>query len=156
LLAAPFAKSTEIELNRIKEREDYRPIAPVCLHEDAHLHFAGPLDSPHMLYFQRVTNPRLAAVTHADGSARAQTVRRTDNPRLHALLTAFKATTGTGVLCNTSLNFKGRGFINRTSDLMKYATARDISVVVINDRILVRDALRPALTPPAVSTQPPT
>lgn len=146
LLAAPFEKAMEIELNRIKEREAYRPIAPVCMQEDAHLHFAGPLDSPHMLYFQQVTNPRLVAVTHADGSARAQTVTRDQSPRLHALLTAFKAATGTGVLCNTSLNFKGKGFINRTTDLIKYAEARGISVVVINDRLLVRSS--PPLSPP--------
>ncbi len=138
LLAAPFAKAMEIELNRIKEREDYRPVAPVCLREEASLHFDGHLDSPHMLYFQRVKNPRLAAVTHVDGSARAQTVTRDENPRLHALLTAFKAETGTGVLCNTSLNFKGKGFINRTSDLVEFAVARGIRVAVINDRLLVR------------------
>jgi predicted NodU family carbamoyl transferase len=140
LLAAPFAKATEIELNRIKEREDYRPIAPVCLREEAHLHFEGHLDSPHMLYFQRVKNPRLAAVTHVDGSARAQTVTREENPPLHALLTAFKAATGTGVLCNTSLNFKGKGFINRTTDLLSYADARGIDTVVINERMWVRDS----------------
>ncbi|MEY2882085.1 MAG: hypothetical protein RLZZ15_4465 [Verrucomicrobiota bacterium] len=143
LLAAPFEPAMAVELNRIKEREDYRPIAPVCLREDAHLHFEGHLDSSHMLYFQRVRNPRLGAVTHVDGSARAQTVREAENPRLHALLTAFKAATGTGVLCNTSLNFKGKGFINRTTDLLGFADARGVAVVVINDRLLVRHSPKP-------------
>ena len=69
---------------------------------------------------------------------------RNENSRLHALFTAFKAATGTGVLCNTSLNFKGKGFINRTTHLMKFADARGIGVVVINDRLLVRNSTQPA------------
>jgi predicted NodU family carbamoyl transferase len=36
------------------------------------------------------------------------------------LLIAFKERTGYGVLCNTSLNFNGRGFINKIDDLSAY------------------------------------
>ncbi|MEY2882084.1 MAG: hypothetical protein RLZZ15_4464 [Verrucomicrobiota bacterium] len=141
LLAAPVERATAVELNRIQEREDYRPIAAVCLREDAHLHFGGPPDNPHGMYAQPVKDPRLAAVAHIDGTARAQTVTPEGNPRLHALLTAFKAATGTGVLCHASLNFTGRGCINRTTQLVKFATARGLGVVVINDRLFVRPAL---------------
>jgi hydroxymethyl cephem carbamoyltransferase len=76
---------------------------------------------------------RLGAVTHVDGTARAQTVARDDNPRLHDLLTAFAARTGLGVLCNTSLNFKGFGFINRMSDLVRYCDEREIDDFVVGD-----------------------
>nr|WP_280938726.1 carbamoyltransferase C-terminal domain-containing protein [Mesorhizobium sp. LSJC264A00] len=55
------------------------------------------------------------AVTRVDGTARAQTVSREQNPRLFQLLTSFKAKSGLGVPCNTSLNFNGTGFINRVS-----------------------------------------
>lgn len=139
LLAAPFEPKTAAELNRIKGREDYRPIAPVCLREDVAEHFEGQAESPFMLYFQRVKNPALRAVTHADGSARVQTVRAEQNPRLHELLRAFKARTGVGVLCNTSLNFKGLGFINRTTHLMEWAMASGVRVVVINERLFRRE-----------------
>lgn len=149
LLAAPFEPATAAELNRIKEREDYRPIPAVCLREDAHLHFDGPRDSPHGQFAQRVRNPRLAAVTHADGSARVQTVTREANAPLHALLTAFKAATGTGVLCNLPLNFKGRGFMNRTTHLVRFAATKGIGVAVINDRLFVHPSLRPKPAGPA-------
>lgn len=145
LLAAPFSRAATAELNRIKQRETYRPIAPVCLHEDVARHFTGPAESPFMLHFHRVTDPALQAVTHVDGSARVQTLRASDQPLLHALLLAFKHRTGTGVLCNTSLNVKNRGFINRTTDLMRFAIEKNIPVVVINDRLFVRTpASRPA------------
>ncbi len=34
LLAAPFSPVTKAQLNRIKRREAYRPVAPVCLEEE--------------------------------------------------------------------------------------------------------------------------
>jgi predicted NodU family carbamoyl transferase len=40
-------------------------------------------------------------------------------------LQKFKNLTGHGVLCNTSLNFKGAGFINRMSDLVQYSESAD-------------------------------
>ena len=60
-----------------------------------------------MLYFRMVTVPDLSAVTHVDGSARVQTVTSESNEPLYDLLSAFAERTGVGVLCNTSLNFKG-------------------------------------------------
>jgi len=141
LLAAPFSAAMTAELNRIKQREAYRPIAPVCLEEDVgeHFHWTGP--SPYMLYFQKVKNPTLHAVTHVDGSARVQTVARKQNPALHDLLRAFKRIAGVGVLCNTSLNFKGKGFINKASDLFGYAAETGIGLMVVNGRMLERSSI---------------
>lgn len=133
ILAAPFSKATHERLNRIKNREGFRPIAPVCLEEDVALHFDLARPSPHMLLFQKVLDDRLEAVTHVDGTARAQTVSQKQNPHLFQLLTSFKAKSGVGVLCNTSLNFNGTGFINRASDLLAYARAAGLDGFVIND-----------------------
>ncbi|RWO03389.1 MAG: proline dehydrogenase [Mesorhizobium sp.] len=133
ILAAPFSKATHERLNRIKNRESFRPIAPVCLEEDVALHFDLARPSPYMLLFQKVLDSRLEAVTHVDGTARAQTVSREQNPPLFQLLTSFKAKSGVGVLCNTSLNFSGTGFINRASDLLTYARAAGLDGFVIND-----------------------
>ncbi|MER9560303.1 carbamoyltransferase C-terminal domain-containing protein [Mesorhizobium sp. M0323] len=133
ILAAPFSKDTHERLNRIKKREGFRPIAPVCLEQDVALHFDLARPSPYMLFFQKVLDNRLQAITHADGTARAQTVSPEQNPPLFQLLTSFKAKAGVGVLCNTSLNFNGAGFINRTSDVLKYTRAVGIDGFVIND-----------------------
>lgn len=122
ILAAPFSLATRERLNNIKGRENFRPIAPVCLAEDMHLHFDRSTPSPYMLFFQKVIDSSLGAVTHVDGSSRCQSVGPQENPKLYGLLQAFKARTGTGVLCNTSLNFKGAGFINRLSDLARYVS----------------------------------
>ncbi|OLL30995.1 proline dehydrogenase [Burkholderia sp. SRS-W-2-2016] len=134
ILAAPFSVETTTRLNRIKNREDYRPIAPLCLEEDAAALFGRERPSPYMLHFSRVRDESLKAITHVDGSARVQTVSRGSTPELYDLLKAFKQQTGYGVLCNTSLNFNGRGFINRTSDLAEYCRDRELDGFVVNDR----------------------
>jgi hydroxymethyl cephem carbamoyltransferase len=134
LLAEPFNASTRDRLNDIKQREDYRPIAPVCRVEDLAQAFDVDFEDPYMLYFRRVTDPRLGAITHVDGSARCQTVSRSDNEALHVLLSEFAARSGIGVLCNTSLNFKGFGFINRMSDLIRYCQDHGVDDMVVGDR----------------------
>jgi predicted NodU family carbamoyl transferase len=133
LLAAPFDTTMRDRLNAIKEREGYRPIAPVCREQDAGRFFGQAGPSPYMLYFQRVRDANLKAVTHADTTARLQTVRRDQNQALYDLLGVFETRTGIGVLCNTSLNFPGRGFINRTSDLVEYVLDRRIDGFVLDD-----------------------
>ena len=133
LIAAPFSGEIHRRLNAIKSREGYRPIAPVCLEEDVQEHFAWDGASPYMLFFQKVKSRELGAVTHIDGTARVQTVNRTQHPRLAELLQAFKALTGFGVLCNTSLNFRGKGFINRMTDLTRYALETGLDGMVVDD-----------------------
>jgi predicted NodU family carbamoyl transferase len=134
MLAAPFLEATRDRLNEIKQREPFRPIAPVCLEEDFGEYFDGTAPSPHMLYLQRVRSARLAAVTHVDGSARAQSVNDTENPMMCALLREFRRQTGVSVLCNTSLNFKARGFVNRSSQLFALARQRGIDGLVVGKR----------------------
>lgn len=135
ILAAPFRDETRERLNVIKQREQFRPIAPVCLREEAEQWFGCRVDSPHMLYTFRATTDRLRAVTHVNGTARLQTVTERSNPELHALLSAFRTRTGYGVLCNTSLNFKGKGFINDIGDLDVYTREHGLDGFVVGGRI---------------------
>lgn len=134
ILASPFQNSTRVRLNEIKQREQYRPIAPVCLEEDAARWFGCDQPSPFMLYTKLVSTDALAAVTHVNGTARIQTVSSETNNHLHELLVAFKKRTGFGVLCNTSLNFNGKGFINNISDLSAYTIEHNLDGFVIAGR----------------------
>ncbi|WP_347555339.1 carbamoyltransferase C-terminal domain-containing protein [Robbsia sp. KACC 23696] len=142
ILAEPYLAETTRRLNTIKNRESFRPIAPICLEMDVGIHFDIARASPHMLYFARVHNDALRAITHVDGSSRVQTVSRKQNQLLHDLLCAFKKEAGVGVLCNTSLNFNGKGFINRTSDLLAYAQEVNLDGFAIEGAMYVRDPAR--------------
>ena len=135
ILAAPFKASTRERLNVIKQREQFRPIAPVCLEDDAGKWFGCNRPSPFMLYTQRASTDSLAAVTHVNQTARIQTVSALTNRPMFELLTAFKAITGYGVLCNTSLNFNNKGFINKMSDLSAYTLQHKLDGFVVGGRI---------------------
>ncbi|MBY0567328.1 MAG: 3-hydroxymethylcephem carbamoyltransferase [Hyphomonadaceae bacterium] len=134
ILAAPFNETTRVRLNEIKQREQFRPIAPVCLEEDALRWFGCASPSEHMLYTFHAKTDALPAVTHINGTARIQTVSETSNPSLYGLLEVFRERTGFGVLCNTSLNFNGRGFINRMSDLSRYVLEQGLDGFVVDGR----------------------
>jgi hydroxymethyl cephem carbamoyltransferase len=134
ILAAPFRENTKTRLNKIKQREQFRPIAPVCLEEDAARWFGCDQPSPHMLYTYTARTDELAAVTHVNKTARIQTVSPKTNQSLNNLLIAFKARTGYGVLCNTSLNFNGRGFINKIDELSSYIKEHNLDGFVVEGR----------------------
>ncbi|MEO8681956.1 MAG: carbamoyltransferase C-terminal domain-containing protein [Vicinamibacterales bacterium] len=134
IIAAPFCESTRLRLNEIKQREQFRPIAPVCLEEDASKWFGCDQPSPFMLYTYQVRTGDLKAVTHVNGTARLQTVSKESNRHLYELLVAFKARSSYGVLCNTSLNFKGRGLINKLDDLSIYALEHGLDGFVVDGR----------------------
>jgi len=109
LLADPRRQEMKDILNeRIKRRENFRPFAPAVPEEDAHEYFElNGVPSPFMLeVFPVKINKRsiIPAVTHADGSARVQTVSEKENPRFWKLLKEFGKITGVPVLLNTSFN----------------------------------------------------
>lgn len=143
ILAAPFLDRTRVRLNEIKRREQFRPIAPVCLLDDAKTWFGCNHESPYMLFTHRSTTDALAAVTHVNGTARIQTVTSATNKSLYDLLVAFKARTGYGVLCNTSLNFSGKGLINNIVDLDVYVVENGLDGFVVEGRAyLLKDSWR--------------
>ncbi len=81
ILASPISSGMQERLNDLKEREDFRPVAPVVLEEEAGEWFSGAGDrpSPFMLFVHPVRPDkagRIPSVRHVDGTARIQTVRR--------------------------------------------------------------------------------
>jgi len=118
ILADPRSASIRDQVNRIKERQPFRPFAPVVTEEAAPLLFdlAGP--SPHMSFAVRCLRPDLMpAVVHADGTSRVQTVSRDQHPGLHQVLTRWGEISGAPVLLNTSLNIKGQPILNDETDI---------------------------------------
>ena len=133
LIASPLTAGMRDELNRIKSREGYRPVAPAVLLDHADPWVEWTSADPYMLYLARVKCDGIPAVTHVDRSARPQFVRMGDESGLFAVLDAFEQRTGVPVLCNTSLNYPGRGFLNRTSEILRYCEKLGILNAVFDD-----------------------
>jgi carbamoyltransferase len=109
-------------LNRIKQREPYRPVAPICLEEHAPQWFSPGGRDPYMLFDHDVApqgRERAPAIMHIDGSARLQTVDAGNQPA-YDLLVAYHALSGVPILCNTSANLPGRGFFPDPGSAMRW------------------------------------
>jgi len=77
-------------------------------------------------------------VTHVDGSARVQVVRREDNPRFWTLLAAFGAQTGMPVLLNTSFNLRGQPMVCTPEQAIDTFLRSRIDLLVLGDSLVTR------------------
>lgn len=117
LLADPRNPEMKAIINaKVKFREAFRPFAPAVAREDAHRFFEMPegMDAPFMLLTPKVREEcrkLIPAVTHADGSARVQTVTPDVNPLFYRLIRKFGERTGVPVLLNTSFNVRGEPIV---------------------------------------------
>lgn len=136
ILADPRNKESKDKLNLIKQREWWRPVAPVILEEDIHDWFMDVYPSPFMLHTFKIKENRsefIPAVMHLDDSSRLQTVNESQNTVLHKVICAFKEKTGIPILCNTSLNDRGEPIIDRIEEAFNFAVRKKINVMYINN-----------------------
>lgn len=127
----------EIVNEKIKFREGFRPFAPAVPLEDAPEWFDLTGESPYMLFTVPTVSERIPAVTHVDGSARVQTVKREDNPLFHSLLREFGSITGVPVLMNTSFNLRGEPIVCTPADALATFARSGMDALVIG-KFLVR------------------
>jgi carbamoyltransferase len=144
ILASPIHAEMQARLNEIKDREDFRPVAPVILEEEAASWFVGGDVSPFMLFIFDVRpekSDRIPAVRHVDGTARVQTINRSQNPLYYDLLRAFQARTGVPVLVNTSFNTRGEPIVCTPRDAVESFWTSPLDALVIGSFLLEK---RPA------------
>ena len=142
LMAHPGRLENLERLNRVKGREQFRPVAPMVLADRAGEIFAdGPLPSPYMLFVHRVRDgwrERIPAVVHVDGTARLQTVDSGQLPRVAALLQAFERLTGLPVVVNTSLNTAGRPMVDSPRDVLELFGSTPVDLLVLGPHLVRR------------------
>jgi carbamoyltransferase len=119
-------------MNAIKQRQQFRPFAPVILEEHCDKYFEMPktgLTSPYMQFVARCKFPQaFPAIIHADGTSRVQTVNQKQHPGLYMLLREFYKRTGCPMLVNTSLNIKGQPIVNTVEDAGAFAQHYGVDV----------------------------
>lgn len=139
ILADPRTRKSLIRLNRIKEREMWRPIAPSVLEEDYINYFTGYADNKYFMnvaaYVKEDVQKLIPAVVHVDKTARPQVVTR-ENLSFYRLIESFKKQTGIGVLCNTSFNLRGKPLVNKPEDAIECFIHTEIDLLVIGNIII--------------------
>jgi carbamoyltransferase len=134
ILASPVDPHMQAKLNEIKDREDFRPVAPVVMEEHANEWFVDGRVAPFMLFVFDVRADkaeRIPAVRHVDGTARVQTVNRSQHPLYYDLLDAFRQRTGVPILVNTSFNTRGEPMVNSPRDAVESFWTSPLDALVI-------------------------
>jgi carbamoyltransferase len=139
ILADPRRPEIRDALNaRIKEREQWRPFAPIVLAEDVPGLFGSGVEVPFMNAVALCRSPDvLRASVHVDDSARLQSVSA-DVPELadiRALLLAVKERTGVGALLNTSLNGRGQPIARTAADAVGVFVDCGLDALVLDGRL---------------------
>jgi len=145
ILADPRPELNREVVNRlVKKREVYRPFAPAVLQEHLDEFFevpGGMREFPYMTITLAVKSERrhlLGAVTHVDGSARVQTVSRTDNPRFWELIAAFYQVTGVPVLLNTSFNNDVEPIVDSVEDALTCFLTTGLNYLIVGNCLIER------------------
>lgn len=140
ILCDPTLPHMKAKINaEVKHREAYRPFAPSAIVEARKDFFEIEGEAPFMLNVCMVRPEKvsvLPAVTHVDGSARLQTVRRDTNPRYHALISEFGKLTGIPVILNTSFNIMGEPMVENPVQAIRCFYSTGLDVLVMGDFIV--------------------
>jgi carbamoyltransferase len=142
ILASPISPKMQARLNEVKDREDFRPVAPVVLEEEAGNWFKNAVYSPYMLFVYEVQEDKadlIPAVRHVDGTARIQTINRDQHPAYYDLLKAFQQKTGVPVLVNTSFNTLGKPIVSSPRDAIECFWTSPFDALIIGSFLIEKN-----------------
>jgi carbamoyltransferase len=130
LIADPRGSTVKDRVNKIKNRELFRPFAPIILEEHLSSYFDLPFKASPYMQFVAPCKRReeIPAVCHVDGSSRVQTLRYDQNPDFYNLLKKFYEATQCPILLNTSLNIKGEPLVNSWQDAQRFGKIHGVSI----------------------------
>lgn len=137
ILFDPRIKNTKQIINKIKNRENYRPFGGAMIASLAQNLFDIPFDDPYMLYTFKVKDKSLEEITHVDGTCRVQCVQ--EGTTFYSLIQEFYKLTNYPVLLNTSLNTNGKpiaGFIQDAIDF--FEVNLEVDALVIGNKLYLR------------------
>ena len=129
LFADPRGHDVKDRVNKIKNRQEFRPFAPVILEEYAGDYFDG-VAGPYMQFTSKCKYPDLyPAIVHLDGTSRVQTVNKYQHEGLYATLKQWYEQTGCPMILNTSLNIKGQPMVDDEMDAERWEKKYKVRVL---------------------------
>jgi carbamoyltransferase len=147
ILADPVNPEIVPRINAmIKSRDFWMPFAPMILDTFANEYLLNPneVDSPYMTIAFQTTDKgfeALRAACHpADRTARAQILRREQNPFLYSILEEFWRRTGRGGLLNTSFNLHGYPIVKDVSDAYDVFGRTQLDALLTCDALVLKES----------------
>ena len=123
-------------VNKIKNREWFRPFAGTILHKYTKDYFdmAGLDESPFMTYAVDVKKEKIKeipAITHIDNTCRVQTLKKEFNVHYYELIEEFFKLTGTPILLNTSFNLAGDPMVETIEDALDTLNRSELKYIYL-------------------------
>ncbi len=125
----PHPHITKDTIDRLKNRQSWRPFSPAILAEHYDEYFMGT-QNKYMQFVSQHKQNGFTLVTHIDNSARVQIVTKDCSSILREVLELWNKKTGCPMLLNTSLNVAGEPIVNTMDDyrnFIKWSSLNDIS-----------------------------
>jgi len=142
ILGCPSIPGVADRINeQIKFRERWRPFCPSMLDTVAPKMLKTDHPAPFMTFTFEVNEgwaERVPEVVHEDGTARAQAVKESVNPRYYALLKEIEVLTGNGVVLNTSLNRRGEPVVCTPEDALNMFYGSDLQYLIMQDILVTK------------------
>ena len=140
ILGNPCDPQMKSRMNRvIKKREGFRPFAPIVKAEDQMKYFEYKKDVPYMNQVVKVKEEhqsKLPAITHVDGSARIQSVKKSQHKRIYELLTQLNEDNGYPIVLNTSFNLKDQTMVLDPKSAIETFLNCEMDTLVIHNYII--------------------
>lgn len=127
--------------SKVKFREWFRPFAPVCREEDKDLYFDNAFTSEYMSFAPKVKDEfmhKLPSITHADGTARLQTVTKNQHQLFYDILTELYNRKNIAVIMNTSFNIKGKPILTRVEDAFYVLENTELDFIVVENLLFCK------------------
>lgn len=136
ILANACNLESKYELNKIKQRKWWRPVAPIVLEEEVNNWFENAYAAPYMLQTFNLKDEKrnvVPAIEHMNSSCRVQTINKEDDSLLYYVISALNDKYGVPIICNTSLNDKEEPIINTVSEVINFILRKGIKIAYINN-----------------------
>ncbi len=142
IIADPRSLANVEKINKsIKKRDFWMPFAPVVLSEFQDMLIENPkkIESPFMTIGFNTKDGKSkfpAGVHQSDGTARAQLLKKEENPTLWNLIFKFKEKTGVPALLNTSFNLHGEPIVRTIKDALRVFEKSELEVLWLENHII--------------------
>ncbi len=144
IIASPNSNDIRDRVNKLKNRELFRPLAPSVLSEFRNNFFEGErsLLDKYMLSVKKVKQNKIKlieGVVHIDGTSRIQEVSKADNKRYYKLISEFFKLTQLPLILNTSFNIAGEPIVETPNDALRSFVKMDLDYLVCGNFIITKD-----------------
>jgi carbamoyltransferase len=143
IIAEPTDTTMMDWLNKRLARTEFMPFAPIIVEEESPNYFEGYEGMKYpgrfmtmCMHCTPLCRKAAPGVVHKDGTARPQTISRSQDPFLHAALSAYRDRTGLPIAINTSFNKHEEPIVGSPADAISELLRGAVDVLYLESFVV--------------------